>query len=180
MATLDVKISIFRYQRCDILSDSTLSISNIWAKIGQSQICFAFGCFFDFDGNFGVDFDSFRSIDWYEVTQWIIICWTVSWIFSGQTRILLILILLRFGLILPWYVYYYQDIPSLNSTQFLGLRVSGKFMTYFLGLQVVLGSVTSNSVVAVSALVSNNSIKKVPKNRAQLTFFIWFFRYPRF
>ena len=72
----------------------------------------------------------------------------------------------RFGLILPWYVYYYQDIPSLNSTQFLGLRVSGKFMTYFLGLQVVLGSVTSNSVVAVSALVSNNSIKKVPKNRA--------------
>ena len=88
LATLDVKISIFRYQRCDILSDSTLSISNIWAKIGQSEICLAFGCFFDFDGNFGVDFDSFRSIDWYEVTQWIIICWTVSWIFSGQTRFL--------------------------------------------------------------------------------------------
>jgi len=65
-----------------------------------------------------------------------------------------------FGLILPWFVYYYQDIPSLNSTQFLGLRISGKFMTYMLGLQIILGSAMSNGIVAVSSLVSAILVKQ--------------------
>lgn len=65
-----------------------------------------------------------------------------------------------FGLILPWFVYYYQDIPSLNSTQFLGLRISGKFMTYMLGLQIILGSAVSNGIVAISSLVSAILVKQ--------------------
>ena len=59
-----------------------------------------------------------------------------------------------FGLVLPWFLYYYQDIPSLNSTSFLGLRITGKLMPYLLGLQVILGSVMSNTIVATSSIVS--------------------------
>ena len=63
-----------------------------------------------------------------------------------------------FGLVLPWFLYYYQDIPSLNSTSFLGLRITGKLMPYLLGLQVILGSVMSNTIIFTSSIVSTTSL----------------------
>ncbi len=56
-------------------------------------------------------------------------------------------------MILPWFVFYFYDIPSLNSTSILGVTMSSKAMTYLIGLQVILGSVP-NLIMAVSSLVS--------------------------
>ena len=50
------------------------------------------------------------------------------------------LIFHRFGLVLPWFIYYFKDVPSLNSTSVMGIRVSNKAMPYLIGLQVILGS----------------------------------------
>merc|ERR1711974_307580 len=58
-----------------------------------------------------------------------------------------------FGFVLPWFVYYFKDVPSLNSTTFLGISMSSKTMTYLLGCQVILGTM-SNTVMAISSLVA--------------------------
>ena len=58
----------------------------------------------------------------------------------------------RYGIVLPWFVFYMSDIPSLNSTSVFGFTMSNKIMTYLLGLQVALGS-SQNFIMAMSALV---------------------------
>ena len=60
----------------------------------------------------------------------------------------------RFGIVFPWFVYYFKDVPSLSSTSFLGLRMSSKFITYLLGFQVIVGSIP-NTIMAISALVNS-------------------------
>ena len=59
----------------------------------------------------------------------------------------------RYYLVLPWFVFYFKDIPSLNSTSVMGMRVSNKAMPYLMGLQVILGS-ASNTIMAVCCIVS--------------------------
>ena len=59
----------------------------------------------------------------------------------------------RYYLVLPWFVFYFKDIPSLNSTSVMGMRVSSKAMPYLMGLQVILGS-ASNTIMAVCCIVS--------------------------
>ena len=59
----------------------------------------------------------------------------------------------RYYLVLPWFVFYFKDIPSLNSTSVMGMRVSNKAMPYLMGIQVILGS-ASNTIMAVCCIVS--------------------------
>jgi len=61
-------------------------------------------------------------------------------------------------LVLPWFVFYFKDIPSLNSTSVMGMRVSNKAMPYLMGLQVILGS-ASNTIMAVCCILTGLIIK---------------------
>jgi len=63
-----------------------------------------------------------------------------------------------YGIVLPWFVFYMSDIPSLNSTSVFGFTMSNKIMTYLLGLQVALGS-SQNFIMAMSALVAGIIVK---------------------
>ena len=48
-----------------------------------------------------------------------------------------------YGLIFPLFVNYYQDIPRISQTRVLGLPITGKTITYILGLQLALASKAS-------------------------------------
>ena len=69
------------------------------------------------------------------------------------------IIFFRYGIVLPWFVFYMSDIPSLNSTSVFGFTMSNKIMTYLLGLQVALGS-SQNFIMAMSALVCKLELAK--------------------
>ena len=77
----------------------------------------------------------------------------------GMTNTILILFFFRYGIVLPWFVFYMSDIPSLNSTSVFGFTMSNKIMTYLLGLQVALGS-SQNFIMAMSALVCKLGLAK--------------------
>lgn len=64
----------------------------------------------------------------------------------------------RYCLIFPIFVNFYFDIPRVVTTHVLGFPVTGKTLTYILGLQVCSTS-SANLVTALCGLVSVIKIK---------------------
>ena len=51
-----------------------------------------------------------------------------------------VILISRIGVVFPWLVSYFLDVPNLSSSTFGGLAVSSKTMTYILALQVRMSS----------------------------------------
>jgi len=87
--------------------------------------------------------------------EWVI---TSLFLMSNIKAISGILSIGPYGCILPWFVFYMSDIPSLNSTSVFGMTMSNKIMTYLMGLQVALGS-SQNFIMSASALMAGVIVK---------------------
>lgn len=53
------------------------------------------------------------------------------------------IILCRYGLIFPLFVSFFFDVPRVAQTHILGIPVTGKTLTYLLGLQVCSTSIAT-------------------------------------
>lgn len=63
--------------------------------------------------------------------------------------------LFRYGVIFPLFVNYLFDIPRVAQTSVLGIPITGKTLTYLLGLQVCSTS-AATAISACAGIVSNN------------------------
>lgn len=89
------------------------------------------------------------------LSPWVPASWSVS-IFDVSFLLLMhsftccCLFIFRYGLIFPLFVPYLCDIPRITRTHILGIPVTGKTLTYLVGLQVCSTSIPT----AVSAFCS--------------------------